>query len=72
MYAILLRPGDTTALDLGDVAATFDVRWFNPRTGGLLQKGSVTTIEAPGRQPLGTPPTETNKDWIVLITKSAR
>ena len=72
VYAVLLRPGETTEIDLGDGAATFDVRWFNPRTGGLLQKGSVTIVHGPGRKPLGGPPAETDKDWIVLVTKSAR
>jgi hypothetical protein len=69
IYAIMLRPGSTTALDLSENDATFDVRWFNPRTGGQLQTGSTKTIQGPGEKPLGTPPSDPEKDWIVLVTK---
>ena len=69
VYAIMLRPGSTTALDLGDADATFDVRWFNPRTGGQLQTGSTKTIQGPGEKSLGVPPCDSDKDWIILVTK---
>ena len=72
VYAILLRPGTTTTLDLGDANTTFDVQWFNPRAGGPLQTGSTKTIQGPGKKPLGTPPSEPDKDWIILVKKAQR
>ena len=70
VYAIMLRPDSSTELDLGETNATFDVRWYNPRTGGPLEPGSAKTIEGSGKKPLGAPPTDPEKDWIVLVTKS--
>jgi hypothetical protein len=72
VYAVLQRPGAATTLDLGDVAAAFDVWWFNPRTGGPLRKGAVETVRGPGRKPLGAPPAEADKDWIILVKHSGR
>ncbi len=72
IYAVLRRPGSAASLDLEDARATFDVRWFNPRTGGPLKKGSVEAIRGPGRRPLGAPPAEADRDWIILVTESGR
>jgi len=47
IYAIMLRPGGSTALDLGDTDATFTVRWFNPRNSGPLL--AVPPRRSPGR-----------------------
>jgi hypothetical protein len=70
IYAILRRPGSETTLDLGDAEASFNVRWFNPRNGGPLQKGSVQTVRGPGKKSLGAPPNDADKDWIILVTRS--
>ena len=72
IYAVLLRPGGTASLDLETTGGTFDVRWFNPRAGGPLHKGSVETIRGPGKKPLGTPPADPDRDWIILATRSSR
>ena len=72
IYAVLLRPGGTASLDLKDAEGTFDVRWFDPRTGGQLQSASVKTVRGPGKKRLGAPPSEADKDWIVLVTRSGR
>lgn len=46
---------------------TFSVKWFNPRTGGLLQNGTVTIIQGGGLKPLGNPPGDPDKDWVVVV-----
>jgi hypothetical protein len=46
---------------------TFSVRWFNPRTGGEIKEGSLKSIKGTGFTSLGTPPSETGKDWVVLV-----
>lgn len=43
------------------------VDWFNPRTGGELQQGSVSTISGNGFQSLGAPPSDFESDWVVVI-----
>ena len=48
-------------------SAPLNVSWFNPRTGGEMQEGSVSSISGPGYQSLGTPPSDPDKDWVVVI-----
>jgi hypothetical protein len=71
VYAVYLPGGETTDLDLGSHAGRFAVRWYNPRRGGSLQAGSVTSLLGPGRQPLGSPPSEPEKDWVALVTAAS-
>jgi hypothetical protein len=67
VYAVYLQQGGTASLTLE--AGEYSVHWFNPREGGTLQKGSVDTIKGPGKAPLGTPPSEPEKDWCVLVKR---
>jgi hypothetical protein len=45
------------------------VSWFNPRTGGALQTGSVTTVSGGGKAVLGNSPAEANEDWLLVVRK---
>ena len=45
----------------------FQVAWFNPRKGGELQQGSVTSIKGQGPQSLGSPPSDPELDWVVVV-----
>jgi len=56
-------------LDLGEVPASYIVRWYNPRTGGELIEGTVTEIKGGGWQPIGLPKTEDDQDWVALVKK---
>jgi len=67
IYAIYLPTGSTTHLDLGNSSATFTVQWYNPRTGGQLQTGTVTTITGPCPVAIGHPPKDIDKDWVALV-----
>lgn len=69
VYAVYLPDGGTTTLDLSGASGTFDVRWYNPRTGGDLQDGTVRTIDGGGKRGLGEAPSDASKDWAVLIRK---
>jgi hypothetical protein len=62
-----LAEGGTTALDLGQSTATFNVAWHNPRTGGPLAPGSVQSITGPGRKSIGDPPSDRDEDWVALV-----
>lgn len=66
VYAVQL-PGGTG--DLSVPEGRYTVSWYNPRTGGDLVAGSVAYITGPGSQSLGSPPSEPEKDWIVLVKK---
>jgi len=65
VYAVYLPAGEATTIKLP--AGDYTVRWYNPRTGGGLRRGAVTTLTGPGDMPLGTPPGDTGKDWVALV-----
>ncbi len=58
------------AVRLNLAAGEYSVRWYDPRAGGALQEGSVTSVTGPGAKALGTPPAEPGKDWVVLVKKT--
>jgi Domain of unknown function (DUF5060) len=52
------------------LTGTYSVAWYNPRSGGALLNGSVTTITNGGS--LGKPPVATDvADWAILLKKTA-
>lgn len=68
-YAIYLPDGGSTSLTLPD-NNTYDIFWYNPRTGGELQIGSIARIAGAGAQSIGNPPSDNNQDWAVLVVLS--
>lgn len=69
VYSIFLPAGGTATLDLGASSSRFTVDWYDPRTGGGLEAGSVATVTGPGRVGLGTAPRDPAKDWAVLVRR---
>ena len=69
VYVVYLPAGGTTELDLGSASGQFRVRWYDPRNGGELQDGSVTTVAGGRTVSLGTPPSYPQKDWAILVQK---
>ena len=67
VYAVYLPPGDRTRIRLPQ--ADFRVQWFDPRTGGELQEGSVAEIEGGEPTSPGEPPDHPDQDWVVLIRR---
>ena len=71
VYAVYLPDGGTTRLDLLAAKGELTVRWFNPRTGGKLQVGSVKTVTGGRLVAIGNPPAQADKDWVVLVRSAA-
>jgi hypothetical protein len=69
VYAIYLKNGGTTELDLGANTGPFNVQWYNPRLGGKLVNGTITKINGPGKVSIGKSKSDREKDWVVLIRK---
>ena len=69
LYLVYLRDGGTTDLDLSGVTGEFDVKWFNPRTGGPLRDGSVISVKGGSRAAIGQPPAEMDEDWLAVVRK---
>jgi hypothetical protein len=67
LYLVYLPEGGTTDLDLGGASGSLSVRWFNPRDGGSLQRGSVTSLKGGGMVGLGTAPSDPQEDWLVVV-----
>jgi hypothetical protein len=69
LYLVYLPKGGTTELDLSGATGRLIVKWFNPRSGGALQDGSVKSVSAGGQAALGAPPADASKDWLVVIRR---
>jgi hypothetical protein len=67
VYVVYLPGGGSVELDLSGVKTPMAVKWFNPRSGGPLQDGSVKQVTRPGKAPLGAPPSDPDEDWVVLV-----
>lgn len=70
VIAVYLDFGDRAGtIDLSDRTTPHRVQWYNPRTGGNLLNGSVTTIQPLANQAYGTPPIPGADDWLILLTQ---
>ncbi|MEM6889090.1 MAG: DUF5060 domain-containing protein, partial [Pseudomonadota bacterium] len=71
-YVVYLPGGEAKGvrLDLSDQAGeTFNVYWYNPRTGGdLIADGS---IDGGSMVQLGDAPSGTSKDWVLFVRNSS-
>jgi len=67
VLALLLSLCPALDLDFARVNRTFSIEWFNPREGGALQQGTVTSVTGPGAVNVGKPPKDEEKDWVVLV-----
>jgi hypothetical protein len=55
---------------LSNAAGQFAVEWFDPRNGGGMKKGSVTTVSGGAAVPLGMPPDSPNEDWLAVVRRN--
>lgn len=70
VYLVYLPNGGSTELDLGDAEGEFGVGWFNPRSGGGLESGSVGEVKAGnGKVSLGNAPADAEDDWAIVVRK---
>lgn len=68
-YAVYLPNGGATTLDLSGTTGSFEVKWYNPRSGGALVNGSVRTVQGGGVRSLGKAPGATGSDWAALVRR---
>ena len=55
-------------IDLTNATGDYSVHWFNPRAGGELTKGTVTSLAGGvANLDIGEPVSDTDKDWLVVI-----
>lgn len=72
LYLVYLPEGagQSASLDLRAATGKFAVSWFDPRNGGALKKGSVTSVTGGSAATLGTPPDSPAEDWLVIVRKN--
>ncbi|MEO1253728.1 MAG: DUF5060 domain-containing protein, partial [Bacteroidota bacterium] len=68
IYVIFRPNGGTTNLDLSSQSGSFEVKWYDPRNGGALQDGSVTSLAGGSNASIGLPPSSSSDDWVALVT----
>ena len=69
VYLVYLPSGRTTDLDLSKASGQFAVTWFDPRNGGPLKQGTVSTVKAGAPVALGMAPDSPDEDWLVVIRR---
>lgn len=69
IYLVYSHSGGNKELDLSAADGEFRVRWFNPRTGGDLVNGKIRKVSGGKQVDLGTPPEDTDDDWLVLVRR---
>ncbi|MGB7934168.1 MAG: DUF4038 domain-containing protein [Gammaproteobacteria bacterium] len=63
-YVVYLKTGGSVSVNLTGASGTFDVEWYNPRTGAVTKKGSVT-----GGAPRSFTAPDTN-DWTLHLAQT--
>ncbi|MCS1409681.1 MAG: hypothetical protein M2R45_02865 [Verrucomicrobia subdivision 3 bacterium] len=69
IYLIYLPEGGTCELDLSGVDGRYRIRWFNPREGGRLKRGSARSVRGGDSVSIGNPPSDLDQDWLAVIQK---
>ena len=69
LYLVMSRGDVPAELDLSGATGSYTVQWFNPRSGGSLATGTVTSVAGGSKVTLGDAPADSNLDWIVILEK---
>lgn len=70
VYLIYLPDGGSTDIDLSEATGAFHVQWFNPRSGGRLQDGSVKTVTGGSSVNVGMALSQPKEDWLVVLRRA--
>lgn len=61
--------GGTATLKLGSETSAYEASWYNPRTGEMTQINNLEKANDRTTISIGPPPTDTTKDWALLLKK---
>lgn len=65
IYVVYLPQAEAAAITLPE--GKYLIKWFNPRTGGNIQDGTLKTLTGGGKVSLGMPMVNDGKDWVVVV-----
>ena len=71
IYAVYMKNFEPNSINLDSVSGIFDVSWYDPRFGGPLQTGSVSSVTGGGIRSLGSPPDSIKDDCAILVVRKA-
>jgi hypothetical protein len=69
VYLVYLPTGGTSDLDLTGATGAFSVQWFDPRSGGAMHRGAVTSVSGGSVVGLGLPPGSSTEDWLAVVRR---
>ena len=64
-----LPSGGSYSFNLSHASGDFAVARFDPRNGGSLKEGTISSVKGGGRAALGTPPDSPDEDWLVVVRR---
>ncbi len=68
-YAVYLPYGGTTTIDLTGDKESYDIWWYNPKSGGEYARGSVVSVAGGKNVYIGYAPHSHEKDWAIVLIK---
>lgn len=71
VYAVYLPKVEETTLNLPGSRVKYSVKWYNAKSGGNLQYGSIKTVKSGENVSIGLPPSQTG-DWVALIKNTSK
>ncbi|NJO03131.1 MAG: DUF5060 domain-containing protein [Bacteroidia bacterium] len=73
-YLVYLSQGENVSLKMEEAHfnAYFEVYWYDPRMGGILQQGAIRAFEGQALVSLGSAPYDEDQDWVVLVRRSSQ
>lgn len=60
----------TIEIDLAHLDGTFEVMWYNTRSGGPLKQGEKLLVQAGQTESLGPAPMNDNEDWAIWLKRT--
>ncbi|MFA5326315.1 MAG: DUF5060 domain-containing protein [Prolixibacteraceae bacterium] len=65
VYVVYLPKVNSPEMNLPE--GKYTIQWFNPRTGGKLQDGTIKNVNGGENADFGKPPVEDGGDWVVVL-----
>ncbi len=70
VYALYMPEGGSGFMKLPD-GQTFTLHWFDPKTGGPLETGTIDMVTGENRTDIGFAPNHNGNDKVLLIRKAS-
>jgi hypothetical protein len=72
VYLVYLKDGGSSQLDLSGQSGVYDIKWYNPRSGGPLQNGTVLTVNGGEKVSIGQAVPDSREDGLAVIKRRVR